>query len=108
MNYVIQKTKKKVENLEELINSDRIDSDEKRKVLDRIQFYKHKLSILEANPETLDETTKYMVSAIHDVNVIHDKYESRPVKLKYRVIDFLLKINKDIGNFIKKFATMKY
>lgn len=108
MSYVIEQTKEKIKELEELLDNPETGDYQREHLPKSIQSYKRKLEILEKNEEDLLKVKDDMKVILSHTHAIDDKYNCRTVKFMFWLADFTEKyISFPLGKGIANYTVRK-
>jgi hypothetical protein len=89
MSYVIEQTKLKIKELEELLENPETGDYQKECLPKTIQSYKNRLEVLEGHEEDLAKVSNDMKAILSHTHAIEDKYNCRTVKFMFKLADFV-------------------
>lgn len=108
MSYVIEKTKEKIKELEDLLENPETNDYQREHLPKTIQSYKNRLEILEGHEEDLEKVSNDMKAILSHTRAIDDKYNCRTVKFMFKLADFVEKyISLGLGKWIAEYTVKK-
>lgn len=108
MSYVIEQTKLKIKELEELLENPETRDYQKECLPKTIQSYKNRLEVLEGHEEDLAKVSNDMKAILSHTHAIEDKYNCRTVKFMFKLADFVENhISLALGKWIAEYTVRK-